>query len=138
MRQVKVSRMQPRYWEALRIGWRILWQGVGSVMVLLFILNLLLLTWLPELPRTTPSLWAWSLPLLVASVIALFVFMPLVVRSLLTKPFRGFRLCIVRESADPLRTQDPDHHPSSFEQPSYSSASSHVPRLPKAGPMVNG
>ena len=130
--------MQPRYWEALRIGWRILWQGVGSFMALLFILNLLLLTVLPELPRTTPSLWAWSLPLLVVSVIALFVFMPLVVRGLLKTPFRGFRLRIVRESADPLRTQDLEHQPSSFEQSPYSSSSSHVPRLPMAGPIVNG
>lgn len=99
--------MQPRYWETLRIGWRILWQGVGSFMALLFILNLLLLTWLPELPRTTPSFWAWSLPLLVVSVIALFVFMPLVVRALLTKPFRGFRLRIIRESADPTENTRP-------------------------------
>ena len=102
--------MQPRYWETLRIGWRILWQGVGSFMAVLFLLNLLLLTWLPELPRTTPSLLAWALPLLVVSVMALFVFMPLVVHALLTKPFRGFRLRIVRESSDPVRTQDP--HPS--------------------------
>jgi hypothetical protein len=91
--------MQLRYWEALVIGWRILWQGVGSFMVALFLLNLLLLAWLPELPRTTPSLWAWALPLLIVTVMALFIFMPLVVRTLLTKPFRGFRLSIVRESS---------------------------------------
>ena len=129
--------MKPRYWEALRIGWRILWQGVGSFMASLLILNLLLLTVLPELPRTTPSLWAWVLPLLVVSVMALFVFMPLVVRALLTKPFRGFRLCIVREFSDPLRTQDP-HQPSSFERSPYPSTSSQVKHLPRAGPIING
>ena len=93
--------MQPRYWEALMIGWRILWQGVGSCLAVLFVLNLLLLALLPELPRTTPSVWAWAFPLLVVFVMALFIFMPLVARTLLTKPFRGFRLAIIRKSSDP-------------------------------------
>lgn len=82
--------MQPRYWEALMIGWRILWQGVGSCLAVLFLLNLLLLALLPELPRTTPSLWASALPLLVVFVMALFIFMPLVARRLLIKPFEDF------------------------------------------------
>lgn len=99
--------MQPRYWEALVIGWRILWQGVGSIMAALFTLNLLLLALLPELPRTTPSLWAWLFPLLVVFIMALFIFMPLVVRALLTRPFRGFRLRILRESSYSTNTPDP-------------------------------
>ncbi len=106
--------MQPRYWQAVMIGWRILWQGVGSCLAVLFVLNLLLLMLLPELPRTTPSVWAWLLPLLVVFVMALFIFMPLVARTLLIKPFRGFRLAIVREAPDPLsaagiRTQSGRH-----------------------------
>jgi len=28
--------MPPRYWKALMIGWRILWQGVGSCMAVLY------------------------------------------------------------------------------------------------------
>lgn len=101
--------MQPRYWEALTIGWRILWQGVGSFMVALFVANLLLLLLLPELTRTSPSFWAWALPLLVVSAAALFIFMPLLVRTLLTKPFRGFRLRIVREPVESVEANDRSH-----------------------------
>jgi apolipoprotein N-acyltransferase len=98
--------MQPHYREALAIGWRILWQGVGSFMAALFIANLLLLLWLPELTRAGPSFWAWALPLLIVSIVAFFVFMPLVVRALLTKQFRGFRLLLVRESSESAGTND--------------------------------
>ncbi|MEO8342128.1 MAG: hypothetical protein ABI604_20940 [Nitrospirota bacterium] len=79
--------MQSRYWEAQMIGWRILWQGTGTVVAALFTMNLLLLALLPELPRATPSLWTWAIPLLAVFIMAL-----------LTKPFHGILLCIVRES----------------------------------------
>ncbi len=101
--------MQPHYREALAIGWRILWRGVGSFMAALFVANLLLLALLPELTRTAPSFWAWALPLLVVSVAALFIFMPLLVHALLTKPFRGFRLRIVREPSESTETTDRSH-----------------------------
>jgi hypothetical protein len=89
--------MRPHYREALAIGWRILWQGVGSFMAALFVANVLLLILLPELTRASPSVWAWAVPLLVVSLMAFFIFMPLVVQALLKKRFRGFRLLIVRE-----------------------------------------
>lgn len=118
--------MQPRYWEALVIGWRILWQGVGSTMAALFTLNLLLLTLLPELPRTTPSLWAAALPLLIVFIVALFIFMPLVVRALLSKPFRGFRLRLVRDTSDSLKI-----HPSTVRETDdgHTNTSAHAARL---------
>ncbi len=100
---------QPRYWEMLAIGWRILWQGVGSVMISLFVANLALLVLLPELTRTAPSVWAWAIPLVIVFVAALFIFMPLVARALLTKPFRGFRLRFVREPFESLGSTDPSH-----------------------------
>ena len=96
--------MLPHYREALAIGWRILWQGVGSFIAALFVANLLLLVIFPELTRTAPSFWAWALPLLIVSIVAFFIFMPLVVYALLTKRFRGFRLLIVR---DPLKSEGP-------------------------------
>jgi hypothetical protein len=90
----------PHYREALAIGWRILWQGVGSVMAGLFVVNLLLLLLLPELPRTSPSFWAGVLPVFIVFIVALFILMPLVVRALLSKQFRGFRLLLVRAPSD--------------------------------------
>jgi hypothetical protein len=101
--------MRPYYREALAIGWRILWQGVGSFMAALFVANLLLLVLLPELTRASPSFWAWALPLLIVSLVAFFIFMPLVVRALLTKRFRGFRLLIVREPLQSDGTHDRSH-----------------------------
>lgn len=43
--------MKPSYWETVAIGWRILWQGIGGFVLALFLANLLVLGWLPELTR---------------------------------------------------------------------------------------
>jgi hypothetical protein len=89
--------MKPSYWETVAIGWRILWQGIGGFVLALFLANLLVLGWLPELTRTGPSYWALALPLVTASVFSLFIVLPLVVRGLLRRPFGTFRLVVTRE-----------------------------------------
>lgn len=89
--------MKPSYWETVAIGWRILWQGIGGFVLALFLANLILLGWLPELTRTGPSYWALAFPLVTASVLSLFIVLPLVVRGLLRRPFATFRLVVKRE-----------------------------------------
>ena len=87
----------PRYWDTVAIGWRILWQGIGSFVLALFFANLVLLEWLPELTRTGPSLWALAVPLAATSLLSLFIVLPLVVRGLLRRPFGNFPLVVLRE-----------------------------------------
>jgi len=86
----------PTYSESLRIGWTLLWRGTGSVLLLLVLCNILILTVLPELQRTGPSLWATLFPLAIVMCVATFGIMPLVVRALLTGSYSGFRLQLVR------------------------------------------
>jgi hypothetical protein len=87
----------PKYWETVAIGWRILWQGIGSFFLAIFFVNLIVLGWLPELTRTGPSFWALAFPLITASILSLFILLPLVVRGLLKRPFGSFRLVVKRE-----------------------------------------
>ena len=87
----------PRYWDTVAIGWRILWQGIGSFVLALFFANLVLLGWVPELTRSGPSLSALAVPLAAASLLSLFIVLPLVVRGLLRRPFGNFRLVVQRE-----------------------------------------
>ncbi len=89
--------MKLSYWETVAIGWRILWQGIGGFVLALFIGNLLVVGFLPELTRTGPSYWALAIPLLAASALSLFVVLPLVVRGLVTGAFRTFRLAVIRD-----------------------------------------
>jgi len=91
-----------RYWETVAIGWRIFWQGIGSFILLLFVANLLLLGFLPELTRTGPSYWALAFPMIFASTLSLFVLLPLVARGLTRKPFGSFRLALIRDEPFPV------------------------------------
>ena len=91
--------MKPSYWETVAIGWRILWQGIGGFVLALFLANLLVLGWLPELTRTGPSYWALAFPLVTASALSLFIVLPLVVRGLLRRPFGTLRLVVKREES---------------------------------------
>ena len=84
------------YREALAIGWRLFWQGAGGFLLALMAANLVVLGSLPELTRTGPSWWALMLPLLAATGLSVFVWMPLVARSLVAARFRTFRLDLVR------------------------------------------
>lgn len=132
----------PGYRVLVLIGWRILWQAIGSFLVLLFLANLALLSWLPELTRTGPSLWALLIPLLTVTTLVALLVMPAVVRGLLTRSFGGIRLQAVSEGA-PRETTEPvptkgkpghetvhDRHDSgSHPQPqSYGSARGSSPR----------
>ena len=91
--------MVPTYWEALQVGWTILWRGVGSVMLLLMLVNGLIITGMPELSRTGPSWGAAFYPLALAGLIGAFVIMPWLVKRLCTISYRGFRLRLVHESS---------------------------------------
>ena len=86
----------PTYSESLRIGWTLLWRGTGSFVLLLIFSNIFLLTVLPELERSIPSVWASLLPFIIVTCIATFGIMPFVVRALLTGSYSGFRVQLVR------------------------------------------
>ncbi|HKY71609.1 MAG TPA: hypothetical protein VJL88_06795 [Nitrospira sp.] len=94
--------MNLSYWETVAVGWRILWQGIGGFVLALFLANLVLLAFLPELMRSGPSYWALAVPLLTACVLSLFILLPLVVRGLIKGPFGTFRLVVKRD--EPCRS----------------------------------
>ena len=87
----------PTYIESLKIGWAIFWRTAGSLVALLFILNLGLLFLFPELSRTGPSLWIALAPLMVVSGLCIFLVMPHVARVLVDRDFRGFHLLFIRD-----------------------------------------
>jgi hypothetical protein len=91
--------MVPTYWESLRIGWTILWRGVGSVTLLLMLINGLIITGLPELSRTSPSWGASFFPFSLATLIGAFGIMPWLVKRLCTMSYPGFRLRLVHEAS---------------------------------------
>ncbi|MGC3973665.1 MAG: hypothetical protein QM771_04680 [Nitrospira sp.] len=88
---------QPTYEESVRLGWALLWRGVGSFVLLMFAGNVALLFLFPELTRTVPTLWVALLPLVFATLISVFLIMPFVVRRLVKGPFHGFHLTFVRD-----------------------------------------
>ena len=88
----------PTYAESIRIGWTLLWRGTGSVLLLLILCNILILTVLPELQRTGPSLWAALFPGAIVICVATFGVMPFVARTLFTASYNGFHLQLVRDA----------------------------------------
>ena len=95
----------PGYGVLVLIGWRILWQAVGSFLLLLFLTNLALLAVLPELTRTGPSWWALLSPLFVVTVIVALLVMPVIVRAMLAASFAGYRLHLVSEPRATTRSE---------------------------------
>ena len=95
----------PTYQESIRIGWTLLWRCVGGFLALLFAVNLCILFLMPELSRTEPSIWMALLPLGIAAIISLFVFMPFIVRAVFAKSFHGFHIRFIRDSDAPARAQ---------------------------------
>jgi hypothetical protein len=91
--------MVPTYWEAMRVGWTILWRGVGSVLLVLMLMNGLIIASLPELSRTGPSWGAVLVPFAVTLVVGAFVIMPWLVKCLCTTSYPGFRLQFTHESS---------------------------------------
>jgi hypothetical protein len=89
----------PTYLEVLRVGWWLFWRGIGGFFALLFLSNLLLLSLLPELSRTSPSTWVTLVPLSVATLGCVFGILPVIARALVRKQFRGFHLQFVRQAA---------------------------------------
>ena len=94
-----VSMQQPTYRESIRIGWTVLWRCLGGFLALLFAVNVLLLSLMPELTRAQPSIWISLIPVTAAAFMSWFVIMPFVVRGLLSKSYRGFHLEFVRDEA---------------------------------------
>ncbi len=86
----------PTYLELLRLGWMLFWRVAGSFLAIMFLLNSLVLSLIPELMRAGPSLWATLFPTVTATLISVFVSMPLIVGSMLGKQFRGFRIQFLR------------------------------------------
>ncbi len=86
----------PTYLELLRLGWMLVWRVAGSFLAVMFLLNSLVLSLIPELMRTGPSLWATLFPTVTATLISVFVILPLIAGSMLGKQFRGFRIQFVR------------------------------------------
>jgi len=84
------------YAELIRVGWRVFWRTVGIFMLLAYVTTNALLVAMPDLTRSSPPLWVTVMPAAAAAVIAVFVFMPFIVRQVIHKPFRGFRLQVVR------------------------------------------
>ena len=89
--------MAPTYGQAIRIGWTILWRGVGSVMLFLTSVNALIIFGMPELGRASPSLGAFFFPLMLTALLGTFVIMPWLVRYLCSTSYSGFRLQLVHE-----------------------------------------
>ena len=89
--------MTPTYWESIRVGWTILWRGVGSVMLLLMLINGLIIASLPELSRTSPSWGAVVFPFAVTAFIGAFGIMPWLIKYLCTTSYPGFRLQLMHE-----------------------------------------
>jgi hypothetical protein len=96
--------MAPTYWESIQVGWTILWRGVGSMLLLLMLINGLILTSLPELSRTSPSWVALLLPFGVTAFIGAFGIMPWLVKALCTATYPGFRLRLMREPIGSAQT----------------------------------
>lgn len=90
--------MAPSYRESIRIGWTILWRGVGSVILLLILINAVIIMSLPELARTSPSWGATFFPVVLTALVGAFVIMPWLVRHLCTTSYPGFRLQLVHET----------------------------------------
>ncbi|OQW32271.1 MAG: hypothetical protein A4E19_19770 [Nitrospira sp. SG-bin1] len=98
--------MVPNYWESIRIGWTILWRGVGSVLLLLMLMNGLIVTGWPELSRTSPSWGAILFPFVVTAFIGAFGIMPWLVKSLCTASYPGFRLQFTHEPIQQVHAQN--------------------------------
>jgi hypothetical protein len=90
--------MAPSYRESIRIGWTILWRGVGSIILLLTLINAMIIMSLPELARTSPSWGAAFFPFVLTALVGAFVIMPWLVRHLCTTSYPGFRLQLVHEA----------------------------------------
>jgi hypothetical protein len=104
--------MEPTYWESMRIGWTILWRGVGSVVLLLTLVNALIIVSLPELARTSPSWGALLFPFALTTLIGAFGIMAWLVRHLCTTSYPGFRLQLVHKAySSALESRGMDHQP---------------------------
>jgi len=80
--------MKANYAESLKIGWLIFWRSFPTFIFLGTLINLLFV----------PADYG-IVGLVSAALLTIFWIMPLVVEALLSKRFNGFRLELIRESA---------------------------------------
>ena len=92
--------MTPSYRESIRIGWTILWRGVGSIILLLTLINAMIILNLPELARTSPSWGAIFFPLILTALVGTFVIMPWLVKHLCSTSYSGFRIRLEHEDSN--------------------------------------
>jgi hypothetical protein len=71
---------------------------MGSLLLLLMIINGFIITSFPELLRASPSWGAVLFPITVTALIGAFGIMPWLVRSLCAISYPGFRLQLTHES----------------------------------------
>ena len=91
--------MTPSYRESIRIGWTILWRGVGSIILLLTLINAMIIMNLPELARTSPSWGAIIFPFILTALVGAFVIMPWLVKHLCSTSYSGFRIRLEHENS---------------------------------------
>lgn len=104
--------MTPSYRESIRIGWTILWRGVGSIVLLLMLINAMIIMSMPELARTSPSWGTLFFPFVLTALVGAFVIMPWLVRHLCTTSYSGFRLQFMQDDyRSALDRRNMDHQP---------------------------
>lgn len=91
--------MEPTYRESIRIGWTILWRGVGSIILLLTLINAMIILNLPELARTSPSWTAIFFPFILTALVGAFIIMPWLVKHLCSTSYSGFRIRLEHEDS---------------------------------------
>lgn len=97
--EVRDLLMTPSYRESIRIGWTILWRGVGSIILLLTVINAMIIMNLPELTRTSPSWGTIFFPFILTVLVGAFGIMPWLVKHLCSTSYSGFRLRLVHETS---------------------------------------
>lgn len=89
--------MLPTYGESIRVGWTILWRGMGSLLLLLMLINRFIIISFPEFLRASPSWSVVLFPITVTALIGAFGIMPWLVRRLCATSYPGFRLQLTHE-----------------------------------------
>lgn len=99
----------PTYLETVRVGWMLLWRSVAGFYAIAYLMTIAVVALSPEADRSNPSWWLVLIPIAVALIVTMGWVMPMAIRSMLRKPFRGFRIQFVREPTVATATAPPLH-----------------------------
>ncbi|NGZ94587.1 MAG: hypothetical protein CV089_00385 [Nitrospira sp. WS110] len=72
---------------------------MGSIILLLTLINAMIIVSLPELARTSPSWGAIFFPFLLTALVGAFVIMPWLVKYLCSTSYSGYRLRLEHEAS---------------------------------------